>query len=35
MKEKGLRDADPFEEVVTAAYIIDAPGGTGFWAGGP
>ena len=30
MKEKGLRDADPFEEVVTAASIIDAPGGTGF-----
>ena len=30
MKEKGLRDADPFEEVVTAASIIDTPGGTGF-----
>ena len=30
MKEKGLRDADPFEEIVTAASIIDAPGGTGF-----
>jgi APA family basic amino acid/polyamine antiporter len=30
MKEKGLRDADPFEQVVTAASIIDAPGGTGF-----
>ena len=30
MKEKGLRDADPFEEVVTTAYIIDVPGGTGF-----
>jgi APA family basic amino acid/polyamine antiporter len=30
MKEKGLRDADPFEEVVTAASVIDTPGGTGF-----
>lgn len=30
MKEKGLRDADPFEEVVTRASIIDSPGGTGF-----
>ena len=30
MKEKGLREADPFEEVVTAASIIDTPGGTGF-----
>ena len=30
MKEKGLRDADPFEEVVTAASIIDTPRGTGF-----
>ena len=30
MKEKGLRDADPFEEVVTAASIIDTSGGTGF-----
>ena len=30
MKEKGLRDADPFEEVVTAASIIDTPAGTGF-----
>ncbi len=30
MKEKGLRDADPFEEVVTTASIIDTPGGTGF-----
>ena len=30
MKEKGLRDADPFEEVVTMASIIDAPAGTGF-----
>jgi APA family basic amino acid/polyamine antiporter len=30
MKEKGLRDADPFEEVVTAASIIDIPAGTGF-----
>ena len=30
MKEKGLRDADPFEEVVTAASIIDTPGGTRF-----
>jgi len=30
MKEKGLRDSDPFEEVVTAASIIDTPGGTGF-----
>ena len=30
MKEKGLRDADPFEEVVTAAAIIDTLGGTGF-----
>ena len=29
MKEKGLREADPFEEVVTAAAIIDTPGGTG------
>jgi mannitol/fructose-specific phosphotransferase system IIA component (Ntr-type) len=30
MKEKGLREADPFEEVVTAASIIDTPGGIGF-----
>ena len=30
MKEKGLREADPFEEVVTTASIIDTPGGTGF-----
>ncbi len=30
MKEKGLRDADPFEEVVTTASIIDSPVGTGF-----
>ncbi len=30
MKEKGLRDADPFEEVVTTASIIDTVGGTGF-----
>ena len=30
MKEKGLREADPFEEVVTAASIIDTPRGTGF-----
>jgi APA family basic amino acid/polyamine antiporter len=30
MKEKGLRDADPFEEVVTTASIIDTPVGTGF-----
>ena len=30
MKEKGLRDADPFEEVVTAAFIIDTPRGAGF-----
>ena len=30
MKEKGLRDTDPFEEVVTKASIIDTPGGTGF-----
>ena len=30
MKEKGLHDADPFEEVVTAASIIDTSGGTGF-----
>ena len=30
MKEKGLRDADPFEEVVAGASVIDAPGGTGF-----
>ena len=30
MKEKGLRDADPFEEVVTGASIIDTPHGTGF-----
>ena len=28
--EGALRDADPFEEVVTAASIIDTPGGTGF-----
>ena len=26
MKEKGLRDADPFEEVVASAAIIDVPG---------
>ena len=30
MKEKGLREADPFEEVVTAASIIDTPAGTAF-----
>ena len=30
MKEKGLRDADPFEEVVTRASIIDLPGGARF-----
>ncbi len=30
MKEKGLRDADPFEEVVASAAIIDTPGGTSF-----
>ncbi len=30
MKEKGLRDADPFEEVVASAAIIDVPGGTSF-----
>ena len=30
MKEKGLRDEDPFEEVVTTASIIDTVGGTGF-----
>jgi mannitol/fructose-specific phosphotransferase system IIA component (Ntr-type) len=30
MKEKGLRDTDPFEEVVTTASVIDAPEGTGF-----
>lgn len=30
MKEKGLRDADPFEEVVATASVIDTPGGTGF-----
>ena len=30
MKEKGLRDADPFEEVVTGASVIDAPSGAGF-----
>ena len=30
MKEKGLRDADPFEEVVTGASIIDTSHGTGF-----
>ena len=30
MKEKGLRDADPFEEVVASASIIDVPGGTSF-----
>ena len=30
MKEKGLRDADPFEQVVAAAAIIDTPGGTSF-----
>ena len=30
MKEKGLRDADPFEEVVALAAIIDVPGGTSF-----
>ena len=30
MKEKGLREADPFEEVVTTASIIDTPRGTGF-----
>jgi mannitol/fructose-specific phosphotransferase system IIA component (Ntr-type) len=29
MKEKGLREADPFEQVVTKAEIIDTPGGTG------
>ncbi|MEE2669857.1 MAG: amino acid permease [Gemmatimonadota bacterium] len=28
MKEKGLREADPFEQVITTAAIIDAPGGT-------
>ena len=28
MKEKGLREADPFEQVVTKAEIIDTPGGT-------
>ena len=27
MKEKGLREADPFEQVITTAAIIDAPGG--------
>ena len=32
MKEKGLREADPFEEVVTTASIIDTRGGTGFRA---
>ena len=30
MKEKGLRDEDPFEQVVAAAAIIDTPGGTSF-----
>ena len=30
MKEKGLREADPFEEVVTTASVIEVPHGTGF-----
>jgi mannitol/fructose-specific phosphotransferase system IIA component (Ntr-type) len=30
MKEKGLRDADPFEEVVASAAVIDVPGGASF-----
>lgn len=30
MKEKGLRHADPFDEVVAEAVVIDAPGGTAF-----
>ena len=30
MKEKGLRVADPFEQVVASATIIDTPGGTSF-----
>ncbi len=30
MKEKGLRDADPFEKVVAHAAVIDAPEGAGF-----
>ena len=29
LKEKGLREADPFEQVVTTAETIDTPGGTG------
>ena len=30
MKEKGLRHADPFEEIVAHAAVIEAPKGTGF-----
>ena len=30
MKEKGLRAADPFEELVASAAVIDVPEGTGF-----
>ena len=30
MKEKGLRDTDPFEQVVASATILDPPGGASF-----
>ncbi|RMH18348.1 MAG: amino acid permease [Gemmatimonadetes bacterium] len=30
LKEKGLRDADPFEQVVATASVIDAPPGSDF-----
>jgi len=30
MNEEGLRDADPFAQVVTSAAVIDTPGGTSF-----
>ncbi len=30
MKEKGLRDTDPFEQVVASATILETPGGASF-----
>ncbi len=30
MKEKGLREEDPFDELVAGAFVMDAPPGAGF-----